>query len=56
MTPSQTLILVNQWVVFFSKAYFREIFEKISKMFENLTQILQQILKIGAIFLFWVNV
>ena len=38
------------------KVYFREIFEKIYKIFKNLTQILQTFLKIGANFWFLVNV
>ena len=45
MTPPQTLILVNRWVVIFLKAHFCKIFELI----------LQTILKIGANFVFWLN-
>ena len=50
---SQTLILVNQWVVCFFKSLFSRNFRK---NLQNLTQILQTFLNIGASFCFLVNV
>ena len=46
MTPSQSLILVNQWVVIFSKDYFRG---KISKHLANLKQTSKEnVAEVGA--------